>query len=441
MPCLTTYVRTAVECSLSARDSWSYLGNNFVEDYLAPAFNMKSSLKTLIVRPFSSSTSAPSLPRVIGLPESSRVDEKLSVSLRDLPPKTLIDVKLSLTNGLNLNYESSATYQTDDNGRVDMDEKRPVRGGELYWDSMGIFRALKPLPGGQERAATIDARTPLSCHLTLSDSHRLLHEERFQRAHIGPGVTCTDVNSGLLKAKLFTPEVPSKSAPPVITFDGGMTKRQVMQERAATLASRGVPSMAVAFFGQEGLPRRWNEKPLQLDIVEMALDYLAALGYERASVYGTSKGGEMALAACALFPDRIARAVLVNTLPGLCLSSGNYRGQLDALPIMYATLGEEARQISEEYVSIEGWDAEDAATMGKTELMIPFWRCPSPVFFAASGDDRFCRATRLAEMAVAAASMEKLTARSKRMRAWAIWWTTATCQPSRAWPTCWPSSP
>ena len=73
------------------------------------------------------------------------------------------------------------------------------------------------------------------------------------------GVERIEVNAGRIRGTLFLPEGRTGPFPAVINLYGGVHKRKIIEDKSALLASRGFASLALAFFGVEGLPRRYDE--------------------------------------------------------------------------------------------------------------------------------------------------------------------------------------
>jgi len=203
--------------------------------------------------------------QISGIPQSSLLDEKLSINIENLPPKTELQFCLHMTNELNLNFQSSVSYLSDENGCLSLERDQPLDNENgLYKDSMGLFRDLKPLPGSNQRFWSADVTKPFNCHLKIvqNSNQKVLKEIDFQRVYMGPGVKREVVSKGRLQGRLFLPSESRIEKPvvPVITLHGGIMKKEPVQEVAALLASHGIPALALAYFGLEGLPKKSFEE-------------------------------------------------------------------------------------------------------------------------------------------------------------------------------------
>lgn len=123
------------------------------------------------------------------------------------------------------------------------------------------------------------------------------------------------VIEGGLKATLFTPSTGGPH-PAIICVEGSLGG--LHENRAALLASHGFATMALAYFGVEGIPAELNEIPLET--VEKGIKFLEkkeTIDSNRIGIWGFSKGAELALLAGATFPKfRLYRPFHLATLSG-----------------------------------------------------------------------------------------------------------------------------
>jgi dienelactone hydrolase len=108
-----------------------------------------------------------------------------------------------------------------------------------------------------------------------------------------PDVRATDVRENGIVGTLFEP--PGDPPHPTVLVLGG-SEGGLPETTAAVLAGRGFATLALAYFGVEGLPAQLGEIPLEY--FDHAIAWLRdrpGTGGRRIAVVGTSKGGEAAL--------------------------------------------------------------------------------------------------------------------------------------------------
>ena len=137
---------------------------------------------------------------------------------------------------------------------------------------------------------------------------------------------------GRIRGTLFIPnsnEYQNGPYPTIISLYGGINQGKVVEERSALFASRGFVSLALAYFGVDGLPKNyfdlgkivvaWNitifVKNIKyfvysdLEYFEEAVNYLCRQNFVKTShgigVVGISKAAEIALLMGTYFDDKV----------------------------------------------------------------------------------------------------------------------------------------
>src|SRR5262249_53890415 len=116
------------------------------------------------------------------------------------------------------------------------------------------------------------------------------------------GVEVTTLREGGLSG-LFFRSPGSETRPGILVLGGSSGKLVFASQAAALLAAHGFPSLALAYFGVEGLPP---------DLVEIPIAYFSAamtwltsqegVNAEALGVIGRSRGAELALLLGSRFP-------------------------------------------------------------------------------------------------------------------------------------------
>jgi uncharacterized protein len=123
------------------------------------------------------------------------------------------------------------------------------------------------------------------------------------------GVTRTSIDQGKVKGELYAP-VMASGRPALIVVGGSEGGVAGSASIAASIASAGFPALAVAYFGERGLPEQLREVPLETFGRAIAwLSLQPCADPERLGIVGGSKGAEAALLAASRYPQlRVAIA-------------------------------------------------------------------------------------------------------------------------------------
>ncbi|HYM96551.1 MAG TPA: acyl-CoA thioesterase/BAAT N-terminal domain-containing protein, partial [Candidatus Sulfotelmatobacter sp.] len=202
-------------------------------------------------------------------------------------------------------WTSSASFETDGNGEIDLARAAPRSGSYSGADAMGLFWSMKPPPTATAPAALEAPYGNELDTLTVRRGNQQVASQSILREYIGPGVQPTYKRTPIdsFYGDYYPPADVSRTRPGLLIFggsEGGLTGALV----AAQLASLGYPALALAYFAEPGLPKTLLNVPL-----EYFRDALIWLGRQpgvdagRLIVYGASRGGEAALLLGATYPD------------------------------------------------------------------------------------------------------------------------------------------
>lgn len=221
------------------------------------------------------------------------IDGPLHVRVTGAPAGEDVVVSVESTDATGTAWRSSATYEANTSGVVDVDTTASVKGTYTGVSGTGLVWSMRPV--GTADAAYIWRRTgPSSFRVTVRAGDATA-SARFER---GLTATTLERREASLESDGFVGELWSLPAgtqkhPAVLVIggsEGGMNSFL-----AASFAAHGYPSLAVAYFKAPGLPQTLSAIPLEY--FEHALDWLAAqpgVDPSRIVVAGGSRGSEAA---------------------------------------------------------------------------------------------------------------------------------------------------
>jgi dienelactone hydrolase len=276
---------------------------------------------------------------------------------------------------------------------LDLRTAAPVSGSYRGVDAMGLFESLAASQPGQFFAPA--ARTMF--RLTLSAPGHGMTAITLTRELAGPGVHCSAASraqAGFAGLYCAAP-VDRDQGPAVLVFGGSEGGLSTIWQ-AELLASRGFPALALAYFGEPGLPQALDRIPLEY-FARAARWISGAPGVaslagarrigQRVVVWGISRGSEAALLLGADFPTLIAGVIAGSpssvTNPAVSLARRTPPGlpawTLHGRPLPVADpLG-------------------DPASTANPAAVIPVERIRGPVLLLVGADDRLWPSPRYAQ--------------------------------------------
>lgn len=234
-------------------------------------------------------------------PLSALVDELVCIQVTGAMPHTLVTIAARAMDGTGEQWSAQAVFRSGPEGDVDVAAQRPLMGSYESVDPMGLFWSmvpdgnsdmLLPVTGGEAVSVSLVARTErgttspeviLTRHFRHRDTRRIAIRA-----------------SGLVGTLFRRENAPLAPGVVVLGGSGGGAPEDI----AGLLASYGLTTLALAYFGALPLPAALVEIPLEY--VRNAILWLRAqdgVRPGRISIVGRSRGGELALLAGATFSE------------------------------------------------------------------------------------------------------------------------------------------
>lgn len=116
--------------------------------------------------------------------------------------------------------------------------------------------------------------------------------------------------------ELFRPHEDRYPGKVLICFSGSDGKFELARRLAQVFQTYGLTVLAFAYVREKGLPRQFYRVPI--DPLETAAIRLHDMGYEKAGLWGISKGAELALTAGSLLPELINAVVAISPMNTVC---------------------------------------------------------------------------------------------------------------------------
>jgi dienelactone hydrolase len=271
---------------------------------------------------------------------SAMFDDPLHVRVSDVRPGQQVTVIASTTDADGRLWQSTATFVAGPDGSVDVASAVPVSGSYRVASATGLLWSMAP--SGTDDHSFVPPATTFTVTLALVVDGTAVAQTHFDRFLVAAGVHSQTVSlaSDGVHGVFYEPADTTKRGPAVLVF-GGSEGGLSAGDKAAALASHGYPALALAYFGEPGLPSTLTNVPLEY--FATALRWLArqpGVDPDRMIVGGVSRGSEAALLLGVTYPD-LVHAVIA-TSPSSTVFSGlpdvtRPAWTLHGVPIPFAT--------------------------------------------------------------------------------------------------------
>ncbi|KAJ8333346.1 hypothetical protein SKAU_G00422420 [Synaphobranchus kaupii] len=256
-------------------------------------------------------------------------DTPVHIKVYGLRPKQQVIFRATLTDDKQVKFVSSAHFEADTQGVLDLTKSEALGGDYVGIHPMGFMWAMKPQTE-LGRLFSKDVTSPFKVHLSVhqraSSSEKeepLLASCIHERGFLGDGVQRIPVREGRVRGTLFLP--PGEGPFPGV-LDLGGTAGGLLEYRGCLLANHGFATMSLAYFSFDDLPKKLLE--LHLEYFEEALHYFQKLPQVRkggVGIMGISKGADLSLS-MASFLEGVSAVVSVNGCNANLQCPLHYRG-------------------------------------------------------------------------------------------------------------------
>ena len=264
-------------------------------------------------------------------PEEGLVDERLTIRVTGLSSGQPAIIRAQMEDVDGRRWQSFSGFYADEHGLIDLSKHAPVNGDYTGIDEMGLILSME-LPINQRVGARFTyryseaVRTRFSLEVDGVEVDTAIVSRRFAHSDL----EIQQVRENGLIGTFFKPA--GKGPFPGLIILGGSEGGLSTEEEAALFASHGYSSLALAYFGMEGLPELLEAIPLEY--FKKAIDWMISnrnVVEDRLGMIGTSKGAEAALLVGSFYPQIKAvvayapSSVVWSTIYGSDKSSWSYK--------------------------------------------------------------------------------------------------------------------
>ena len=234
------------------------------------------------------------------IPNRVLMDESAVIRASGLQPSEHISIKAELVDGGDKPWSSQAEFVADAQGAVDTSKQAPVEGSYDGVSAMGLILFMKP---EAKPATAYEAPRDLGSQIIkfqLMRNGQQAASAQMEQLGVAEGVQQIKLE-GQLHGMLLLPSAKERRSGVLVVggSDGGVPLR-----KAAWLASRGYPALALAYFHDDDLPPRLEGIPLEYFGTALAwMMQRPEILPDHIAVMGTSRGGELALQLGSMYPQ------------------------------------------------------------------------------------------------------------------------------------------
>ncbi|WP_412738297.1 acyl-CoA thioesterase/BAAT N-terminal domain-containing protein [Krasilnikovia sp. MM14-A1259] len=234
-------------------------------------------------------------------------DAPLGVTITGVPSGERVTISASATDTAGHTWKSSATFEPDAAGEVDLARQGPVAGDYTGVHDTGLLWSMT----GPDVSYARPSSNQMAVDLAASVGGRRVATGAVVRQLRAPGVSerATSVAQEGFDGALFLPADATATTPrpAVLAFGGSEGGTDSGIRTAEALASKGFPALGIGYFDGPGLPDHLTSIPLEY--FATALRWLArqpGVDPHHVTVYGVSRGSEAALLLAVNFPELVS---------------------------------------------------------------------------------------------------------------------------------------
>ena len=232
-------------------------------------------------------------------PAAAALVDPVHVSVSGLPPAALVTVQARALDRHGQPWVSAAVFRASTAGTLNLATAVPVSGSYHTADAAGLLWSLHPAPGTSQATGFQTSAAGFTVRLQVLTGGSVRASATLRRL-LPVTVSVQTVRRDGFDGLLYTSAAVRPGTPAVVVLGGSEGGYDATP--AAALAMSGYPALAVAYFGEPGLPQCLCSIPLEY--VARAVGWLRAQpGRGRPVVlYGASAGTEAVLLLASYLP-------------------------------------------------------------------------------------------------------------------------------------------
>ena len=267
-------------------------------------------------------------------PAAAALVDPVHVSISGLPLAGLVTVQARALDKEGQPWVSAAVFRASATGTLNLATAVPVSGSYHTADAAGLLWSLRPAPGTTAGAGFSTSAAGFTVRLQVLTGGRVRATATLQRRW-QVTLSAQTVRQDGFDGLLYTSAVVRPGASAVVVLGGAEGGYDAVP--AAALAMAGYPALALAYFGEPGLPQCLCSIPLEY--FARAISWLRAQPAGRGRpvvLYGASRGAEAVLLLASYLPhlaDGVVASSPTAVINGAVSAAGGAAWTFDGQPL------------------------------------------------------------------------------------------------------------
>jgi pimeloyl-ACP methyl ester carboxylesterase len=296
----------------------------------------------------------PAATRITAGPMEGTFDQVVKVRVEQLEPGSQVTIHAALIDHKGRRWTAEGQYFASAAGTVDTHTDMSIGGTYTGAGAEQLLCSVLPVPReqlaeyiaglgvGDDKPllpAIVDHQ-PVDIEVDARVGSVSIGQVSLRRAYGAPGQTARSIDTERVKGLFYEPPAAAPKRMPVLVIGG--SGGGVLWQPAALLASRGHPTLAVAYFGYADLQPTLLQIPIER-FKDAAHWLRQQTGARQIAVLGASRGSEAALLLASYYGEGIDRVVVL--VPSH-LVHGAYGGNVTGIAPAWTLRGEPVPYVS-----------------------------------------------------------------------------------------------
>jgi len=231
-------------------------------------------------------------PKITISDTSALIDQPIEIIISNFSAHEHIRLEASCKDKNNNTWVSHAVFESDKDGIVNLARQAPLSGSYSGIEPMGLFWSMIPVDKKVSRFF-LGHRAELVVILSVSAKNRPTVHKKIYRVLRSANIERKEIREHGVVGTFFYPKDMRKGPGVIVLYGSG---GGIPETKVELLASHGYATLALGYFGVQGLPEKLERIPLEyFTNAIMWFKLQSQVDAQSVALVGTSRGGELVL--------------------------------------------------------------------------------------------------------------------------------------------------